>query len=70
MRKTDCRVIGTAEAAKILREAGFDTVNVPRLNAGLQQGVYPFGVAISLTKDKYVYEVYPILLYKWIEERS
>jgi len=70
MRKTDCRVIGTVEAAKILREAGFDTVNVPRLNAGLQQRVYPFGVAINLTKDRFVYEVYPILLYKWIEERS
>ena len=46
---------------------GFNT-NVNRLNAGLRQGVYPFGCAIKL--NEYVYEIYSTLLDKWIAERS
>lgn len=50
-----------------LKAAGFNT-NVNRLNAGLRQGVYPFGCAIKL--NEYVYEIYSTLLDKWIAERS
>lgn len=42
------RVISSVEAVERLKAAGFNT-NVNRLNAGLRQGVYPFGCALSLT---------------------
>lgn len=61
------KVISSKEAVARLRAAGFDT-NINRLNAGLRQGVYPFGCAIKLSE--YVYEIYSTLLDKWIAERS
>lgn len=61
------RTIKPKEAVEILREHGL-TISEPKLDAGLRQGVFPFGEAIKL--DKYVYTIYPTLLYKWIAERS
>lgn len=61
------KVISSAEAVERLKAAGFNT-NVNRLNAGLRQGVYPFGCAIKL--NEYMYEIYSTLLDKWIAERS
>lgn len=61
------KVLSTKEAVERLREAGFET-NINRLNAGLRQGVYPFGCAIKM--KEYVYEVYSTLLDQWIKERS
>lgn len=60
-------VISTRAAAERLEQAGFHT-NQRRIEAGLRQGVYPFGVAIKL--KEYVYEIYSTLLEKWIAERS
>lgn len=61
------KVISPQAAVDRLEEAGFHT-NKNRIEAGLRQGVYPFGAAIKL--KEYVYEVYSSLLEKWIAERS
>ena len=50
-----------------MKEHGF-SVSPAHLGAGLQQGVYPFGVAIKMTE--WVYEIYDTLLMKWIAERE
>lgn len=61
------RVIGTDEAVKILAEHGMTTTR-GKLGLGLQQGVYPFGVAIKMSE--WCYEIYYNMLMKWIEERA
>lgn len=55
------------EAVRILRDNGIDT-NATKLGLGLQQKVYPFGVAIK--KTVWIYEIYDVLLRRWIKERS
>ena len=61
------RVIGTKEACRILGEHGMSTTP-NKIGLGLQQGVYPFGVAIKMTE--WSYEIYENLLMKWIKERE
>lgn len=61
------KVISINEACRILAEHGFK-VSPAHLGAGLQQKVYPFGVAIKMTQ--WVYEIYDVLLMKWIRERE
>lgn len=61
------KVISMKEACKILGEHGLRT-DPQKLGLGLQQKVYPFGVAIKSTN--WIYEIYLNLLLKWIEERS
>lgn len=60
-------VISTKRACEILKEHGMDT-NPLKLGLGLQQRVYPFGVAIK--SHQWIYEIYDTLLMKWIEERE
>lgn len=62
------KVISTKEACKILDEHGLKT-DPQRLGLGLQQKVYPFGIAIKGT-GRWIYEIYLNLLLKWISERS
>ncbi len=61
------KVISTAKACEILAEHGMKTTQ-NKLGLGLQQRVYPFGVAIKMTE--WVYEIYENLLLDWIRERS
>lgn len=61
------KVISTKRCVEILEEHGMIT-NQNKIGLGLQQGVYPFGVAIK--SQQWVYEIYENLLMKWIEERS
>ena len=61
------KVITIQQACKVLKEHGF-SVSPAHLRAGLQQRVYPFGVAIKMTE--WVYEIYSTLLDKWIAERE
>lgn len=61
------RVIGTREAAKILADHGMSTTP-NKIGLGLQQKVYPFGVAIKMSE--WVYEIYENLLMQWIKERE
>lgn len=61
------RVINTKRACEILEEHGMKT-DQNKLGLGLQQQVYPFGVAIKM--GRWVYEIYEHLLMQWIEERE
>lgn len=61
------KVISTKRCVEILEEHGMKT-DQQKIGLGLQQKVYPFGVAIH--DKRWMYEVYENLLMKWIEERS
>lgn len=61
------RVITMKRACEILAEHGLKT-DPNKLGLGLQQRVYPFGVAIQA--GRWIYEVYEHQLLKWIEERA
>ena len=61
------RVITTRRACEILKEHGMKT-DPQKLGLGLQQGVYPFGVAIRDTR--WIYEIYEHQLMEWIRERA
>lgn len=61
------KVISTKQACEILAEHGLQT-DPTKLGLGLQQKVYPFGVAIKSTR--WIYEIYYNLLIKWIRERT
>ena len=61
-------VIGIKDAAKILREHGFQ-ISDADLRAGLDQKIYPFGDAVVVT-SRPVYHIYEPLLRQWISERS
>ena len=67
MNEPKIRVIGTKEACKILSEHGMSTTPL-KLGLGLQQRVYPFGVAIKM--QEWCYEIYENLLLMWIKERE
>lgn len=54
-------------ACEILAEYGMKT-DPNKLGLGLQQRVYPFGVAIQC--GRWVYEIYENLLMDWIRERA
>ena len=63
------KIIKVKDAVARLREAGMDT-NVQRIEAALRQGgIYPWGVAIKMERQ-WVYEVYDLVLTRWIAERS
>lgn len=67
IEKFQIKVLSTQQACAILKQHGLHT-DPQKLGLGLQQGVYPFGIAI---KDKHwTYEIYENLLIKWIKERS
>ena len=61
------KVISTQRAVEILKEHGMST-DPQKMGLGLQQKVYPFGVAIH--DNRWMYEIYENLLMKWIAERS
>lgn len=61
------RVITTKRACEILAEHGMKT-DPQKLGLGLQQRVYPFGVAIE--SGRWIYEIYEHQLMKWIKERA
>lgn len=60
-------VISTKRACEILAEHGLSTTPL-KLGLGLQQKVYPFGVAIK--SHQWIYEIYENLLRTWIAERT
>lgn len=61
-------VISIKEASRILREHGMQ-ISDGDLRAGIEQKVYPFGDAVTIT-SKPVFHVYQPLLMQWINERS
>lgn len=62
------KVIKPKRACEILAENGMK-IPEPTLDMGLQQGVFPFGTAILMSRE-YCYFIYEHLLMKWIAERS
>ena len=61
------RVISTKQACEILEAHGLQT-DPQKIGLGLQQKVYPFGVAIK--SGRWIYEIYENLLMQWIAERA
>ena len=61
-------VISIKEASRILREHGMQ-ISDGDLRAGIEQKVYPFGDAVTVT-SKPVFHIYLPLLMRWIAERS
>lgn len=62
------KIITVKEAVDRLRQAGMNA-NEVRLRAGIEQGVYPWGVCIQMNSCR-VFEVYDVLLERWIDERA
>lgn len=60
------RTLTPDEAAERLKKLGVST-SAQKIRAGLEQGVYPFGVRIQMKGN--VYEIYERLFNKWVEER-
>ena len=56
------------DAAAYLREHGM-RISAEPLSAGLEQGVYPFGICIRLERSP-VYQIFKRLLDEWIAERE
>ena len=61
-------VITAEEAVNVIKAAGYTTMSLPHLKAGIDAGVYPFGARIPMKNNRY--EIYKTLLDKWISERS
>ena len=61
-------VISVKDAARILREHGME-ISDADLRAGIEQRIYPFGDAVTVT-TKPVFHIYQPLLMQWIAERS
>ena len=56
-----------AETLDVRRNTYGMKISQPTLEAGIRQGVYPFGVCIEL--DRCVFQIFASQLYKWIDER-
>lgn len=65
--KPRIRVITAKRACEILAEHGMKT-DPQKLGLGLQQRVYPFGVAIQ--GGRWIYEIYEHKLMEWIRETA
>ncbi len=61
------RILTVKQACDRLQKAGLKTTPL-KLGIGLQQKVYPFGVAIKMSE--WCYEIYSKLLEDWIAERA
>ena len=61
------KTLTIAETLNVLRNTYGMKISQPTLEAGIRQGVYPFGVCIEL--DRCVYQIFESMLYRWISER-
>lgn len=62
-------IIRTEEAAEILRDNGIP-IGTVTLREGLKQRVFPFGDYIKMDGARDVFIVYPVMLQRWIKERT
>ena len=62
------KTLTVKEAAAELRKHGM-AISDLSLAAGLEQGVYPFGVCIRMERSR-VFQIFPVLLRQWIAERE
>ena len=65
----EIETITLQELSVLLRSLGMK-VSEPVLGSGLEQGRYPFGVAINTDKGGRRYEIYKRLVDEWIRERA
>lgn len=69
MNTTDEKItITPAEAAEIMRKCGI-SCSAPTVRAGLEQRVFPFGVAVE-TDSSYVYMIFRNRFTRWIDEMT
>ena len=66
---TMIKILSVSKTCAVLEENGMK-ISPQHLGLGLEQRVYPFGVAIRGAGGKMIYEIYSTLLEKWIAERS
>lgn len=62
-------VITAERAAEILKAHGYSTANGNKVKQGIAQGVFPFGVAVQMSKHC-VYDIWEESLMNWISERE
>lgn len=60
-------VISVTEAARIMTDHGYP-MNPQKLRLGLQQGAYPFGVAINM--KQWDYDIFEWQLLQYLDERA
>ena len=60
--------LNIAEAVSRFRAAGISTAE-PTLGAGIEQGLYPFGICIKTEKGRR-FEIYEKLLNQYLTERA
>ncbi len=61
------RTMTTQETVKDLRSHGFP-IGVPKLKAGIEQGVFPFGKMIQMENKEYL--IYRRLYEQWLKEHA
>ena len=61
------KTMTTKEAVDLMRQAGIKT-SVERVQAGIQQGVYPWGEFIQMAGPTYT--IYSRLFFEWLEARG
>ena len=55
------------ETVQDLRSHGF-SIGIPKLKAGIEQGVFPFGKMISMEHHEYI--IYRSLYERWLKEHG
>lgn len=61
------RELSPAEAVEILRANG-SLIGLELLKAGIEQGVFPFGVYVQMGRKQHI--IFRRLLMEWIAERA
>ncbi len=56
------------ECVEYLRERGL-SISSPTMAAGIEKGVFPFGVCIDVNGSR-TFKIFKVLLDHWIEERA
>lgn len=66
MEQKKIETLTVKEAVDELRMLGMN-ISVDRMKAGLNQGVFPFGVCIKM--KNFEFEIYRVPFDKWVQER-
>lgn len=61
------RTLTTQETVRDLRSHGFP-IGIPKLKAGIEQGVFPFGRVIQMENKEYL--IYRSLYEQWLKEHG
>lgn len=61
------RTLTAQETVRDLRSHGFP-IGIPKLKAGIEQGVFPFGTMIQMENKEYL--IYRTLYEQWLKEHG